>query len=108
MNNLKLTGKKEVLESLIDNEILEILNKLFPLQYSKYTGLLSDNVEILDIKVAFPFIYIKLKANNYEKILEFNLYSDFINKYLIIENPCDNFYDLYKIDNRMLLKMELN
>ena len=43
MNNLKLTGKKEVLESLIDNEILEILNKLFPLQYSKYTGLLSDN-----------------------------------------------------------------
>ncbi len=103
MNETKLLVTKKInkiLNYYIEKKGFDlriVIKNLFPLQYSKYTDTLLNEIAIKEIRDYNPYIYLNIEAFQDGKIIEFYVYIDHINSYLIIENPKDIFYDLYTI-----------
>ena len=103
MNETKLLVTKKInkiLNYYIEKKGFDlriVIKNLFPLQYSKYTDTLLNEIAIKEIRDYNPYIYLNIEAFQDGKIIEFYVYIDHINSYLIIENPKDAFYDLYTI-----------
>ena len=99
MNETKLLVTKKInkiLNYYIEKKGFDlriVIKNLFPLQYSKYTDTLLNEIAIKEIRDYNPYIYLNIEAFQDGKIIEFYVYIDHIKNYLIIENPKDIFYD---------------